>query len=102
MSALALWLIHLGIHLSHGGACYPQIEGKDERFHLTLVWEVLRHCPFLSLHVSANSIAFVIATIRPARIRISMSAHTCYPCLRPYTEDKNEDRKYLCPTVLCT
>lgn len=45
-TALSLWLIRLGIRVSHGRPCHPQTQGKDERFHRTLKLEVLRHFNF--------------------------------------------------------
>ena len=42
-SALTIWLIRLGIAISHGRPYHPQTQGKIERFHKTLGREVLRH-----------------------------------------------------------
>lgn len=39
---LTVWLFRLGIKMSHGRPRHPQTQGKDERFHRTLVMEVLR------------------------------------------------------------
>ena len=49
LSALAVWLIRLGIRISHGRPRHPQTQGKEERFHRTLKLEVLRHCRFGTL-----------------------------------------------------
>jgi transposase InsO family protein len=38
---LTAWLIRLGIGVSHGRPHHPQTQGKNERFHRTLVAEVL-------------------------------------------------------------
>lgn len=38
---LGVWMIRLGISLSHSRICHPQTLGKDERFHRTLKAEVL-------------------------------------------------------------
>src|SRR5271169_1001888 len=38
---LGLWMIRLGIALSHSRVCHPQTLGKDERFHRTLKAEVI-------------------------------------------------------------
>ena len=38
---LTVWLLHLGIGVSHGRAYHPQTQGKDERFHRTLKVEIL-------------------------------------------------------------
>jgi transposase InsO family protein len=48
-TALSLWLIRLGIRVSHGRPYHPQTQGKDERFHRTLKFEVLRHFNFTTL-----------------------------------------------------
>jgi transposase InsO family protein len=38
---LEVWLIRLGVGVSHSRICHPQTLGKDERFHRTLKAEVL-------------------------------------------------------------
>jgi hypothetical protein len=43
---LTAWLIRLGIQVSHARPYHPQTQGKDERFHRTLVAEVLRYQVF--------------------------------------------------------
>jgi transposase InsO family protein len=48
-TALSLWLVRLGIKVCHGRAYHPQTQGKDERFHRTLKFELLRHFNFTSL-----------------------------------------------------
>jgi len=40
---LAVWLMQLGITVSHSRPYHPQTQGKDERFHRTLEAEVLRY-----------------------------------------------------------
>lgn len=41
-TALSVWLLRLGIQVSHSRPAHPQTQGKDERFHRTLKAEVLR------------------------------------------------------------
>lgn len=48
-TALSLWRVRLGIRVTHGRAYHPQTQGKDERFHRTLKFELLRHFNFTSL-----------------------------------------------------
>ena len=42
---LAVWLLRLGVGVSHGRPHHPQTQGKDERFHRTLLAEVLSRKP---------------------------------------------------------
>ena len=37
-----VWLLRLGIGVSHGRPYHPQTQGKDERFHRTMTVEVLQ------------------------------------------------------------
>lgn len=39
---LTVWLMRLGIRVSHGRPYHPQTQGKDERFHRTLRAELLQ------------------------------------------------------------
>jgi len=41
LSTLGIWLVRLGIHLSHSRPNHPQTNGKIERFHRTLDTEVI-------------------------------------------------------------
>lgn len=38
---LTVWLLRLGVRISHGRPRHPQTQGKEERFHRTLVAELL-------------------------------------------------------------
>jgi transposase InsO family protein len=49
ITTLAIWLIRLGVRLSHSRPAHPQSNGKDERFHRTLKAEVLNGQHFRSL-----------------------------------------------------
>jgi transposase InsO family protein len=46
---LAVWLLDLGIAVSHGKPYHPQTQGKDERFHRTLKAEVIQGRAFRDL-----------------------------------------------------
>ncbi len=43
---LTVWLIRLGVRVSHSRPYHPQTQGKDERFHRTLNAELLAHQTF--------------------------------------------------------
>ena len=42
-TGLGVWLMRLGVGVSHSRPHHPQTQGKDERFHRTLEAEVLRY-----------------------------------------------------------
>ena len=49
LTRIGVWLLDLGIGLSHGKPYHPQTQGKEERFHRTLKAEVLGDRCFRSL-----------------------------------------------------
>lgn len=48
-TALGVWLLRLGIGLTHGRPRHPQTQGKEERFHRTLKLELLDGRSFADL-----------------------------------------------------
>lgn len=52
---LTVWLMRLGIQVSHGRPYHPQTQGKDERFHRTLNAEVLQGRRFADIPSSQTA-----------------------------------------------
>jgi len=49
ITSLGVWLVRLGIKISHSRPLHPQTNGKDERFHRTLLAEAMTDPPFHDL-----------------------------------------------------
>jgi transposase InsO family protein len=55
LSRLQVWLMRLGIHVSHSRPFHPQTQGKDERFHRTLKRELLNRSGFNSIEACQSA-----------------------------------------------
>jgi transposase InsO family protein len=54
-TGFAVWLMRLGVRVTHGRPYHPQTQGKDERFHRTLKAEVLASRHFTDLDACAHA-----------------------------------------------
>jgi transposase InsO family protein len=87
---LTVWLLRLGIRVTHGRPYHPQTQGKDERFHRTLVAELLQDRVFD--HVPACQAAFdrwrhVYNHDRPHEaLQLETPATRYTPSARPYPD----------------
>jgi transposase InsO family protein len=48
-TGFSVWLLRLGVRVTHGRPYHPQTQGKDERFHRTLKAEVINGRHFVDL-----------------------------------------------------
>lgn len=87
---LTAWLMRLGIRICHGRPYHPQTQGKDERFHRTLVAEVLRYQSFRDLgHCQAHFDHWrdVYNLQRPHQaLQMAVPASRYQPSSRPFPE----------------
>jgi transposase InsO family protein len=87
---LGVWLLRLGIAVSHSRPHHPQTQGKDERFHRTLTLEVLRYLEPDSLDICQQHFdrwREVYNTERPHEaLGMKVPATRYQPSPRPYPE----------------
>ena len=90
LTELTLWLIRLGVVVSHSRPYHPQTQGKDERFHRTLKAEVLngrtfRDCAHAQRHFDVWR--EVYNSERPHEsLGMQVPAQRYRPSMRPYPE----------------
>jgi transposase InsO family protein len=85
-----VWLIRLGISVSHSRPYHPQTNGKDERFHRTLKAEVLRDLwfdSFAELQRAFDAWREIYNSERPHEgIGLQVPADRYRPSPRPFPE----------------
>lgn len=88
---LTVWLMRLGIAISHGQPYHPQTQGKVERFHRTLKEELLTRCTFPTLAVCQERFdgwREFYNTERPHEALGLQPPASCYlPSARPFPEE---------------
>lgn len=108
---LTVWLLQLGIRVSHSRPRHPQTQGKDERFHRTLKVELLQHRRFID-NVDAQShfdgFRDRYNTKRPHEalgmaVPISryQASQTPYPEVLPVVEYLSADKVYKVDSSAC-
>jgi transposase InsO family protein len=89
-TALGIWLLRLGIGISHSRPHHPQTQGKDERFHRTLEAEVLRYQRGTTLaewQLHFDQWRVIYNTERPHEaLSMAVPASRYQPSLRRYPE----------------
>jgi len=90
LTPLVVWLMRLGIRVSHSRPFHPQTQGKDERFHRTLRAEVLSGQHFADLAQVQSSLDRwrpIYNGVRPHQaldMQVPQQRYRCSP--RPYPE----------------
>lgn len=87
---LRVWLVRLGVGMSHGRPYHPQTQGKDERFHRSLTAEVLAPQPLRDVpHAQRVFDAWrqVYNHERPHEaLQLAVPASRYHPSPRPFPE----------------
>jgi transposase InsO family protein len=89
-TTLTVWLIQLGVRVSHSRPYHPQTQGKDERFHRTLEVDLLRWHTFANLpyvQQQFDRYRHVYNHERPHHaLGLEVPAHRYRPSLRRFPE----------------
>jgi len=56
LTKIEVWLLRVGVHVSHSRPMHPQTQGKDERFHRTLKRELLSRSGFNSIQACQHAL----------------------------------------------
>lgn len=88
---LGVWLLDVGVGVVHSRPYHPQTAGKEERFHLTLDWEVLETRPvwdsYLQVQTAFDRWRPVYNHERPHdSLGLEVPADRYQPSPRPYPE----------------
>jgi transposase InsO family protein len=90
LTAFTVWLMRLGIRVSHSRPYHPQTMGKDERFHRTLKAEVLQGRSFRDLAQAQAAFDHwrqIYNLKRPHQaIELNVPASRYQPSPRPFPE----------------
>lgn len=83
LSRLSVWLIRLGIRVSHSRPRHPQTNGKEERFHRTLQAEALNGRGFEDLRIVQRAFDQWRTIYNCERPHEALALHTPASCYRP-------------------
>jgi transposase InsO family protein len=78
-----LWLMELGIAVSHGRPYHPQTQGKDERFHRSLAAEAIGRRNFADLAACQQRFDWWRAVYNTERPHEALGLATPIACYRP-------------------
>ena len=89
-TVFTVWLLRLGIAVSHSRPHHPQTQGKDERFHRTLQTELLHYLPLRTLgqcQVEFDRWRHLYNCQRPHEaLAMQVPAHRYLPSARSFPE----------------
>ena len=90
-SALEVWLMRLGIRVLHGRPYHPQTQGKAERFHQTLKYDLLKRHQWLNLAHSQQRFDQFRYTYNHDRPHESIDMRVPAQCYRPSKRSYHEN-----------
>jgi transposase InsO family protein len=89
VSKLTIWLMRLGIRISHSRPYHPQTQGKDERFHRSLKEELLKFHNFKDLQEAQKAFddwRYLYNHIRPhTSLELKCPIHRYEPSSRQFS-----------------
>lgn len=92
-----VWLIKLGVRVSHSRPCHPQTMGKDERFHRTLKAEAIAQCrdkPICHCQAVFDTWRIIYNTQRPHESLEMQTPSRCYTISKRLFPERISEDEY--------